>query len=75
MYTFFYQVTGTDSMRILQKLEELMDMYGWCRCLVTDNAPNLVSKEVSDWCTERGIQHITLSPYSPSSNGIAELGV
>ena len=43
--------------------------------VVSDNAPNLVSREVKDFYIKNGINFITPSPYHPASNGLAERAV
>ena len=40
--------------------------------LVSDNGPSLVSQEFEEFMKMNGIRHITVSPYHPSSNGLAE---
>jgi transposase InsO family protein len=42
------------------------------RTVMFDNAREFVAGRMREFCDEHGIQIITLTPYSPSSNGIAE---
>ena len=40
--------------------------------LVSDNGGEYKSSEFTKFCTEKGINHITTCPYTPSQNGVAE---
>ena len=63
-------------------LKTLAVLYGWfCEeagfptTLVSDNGPQLVSKEFEDKMTKWGIKHLLSPPYHPASNGLAERAV
>merc|ERR1711888_143131 len=63
-------------------LKTLAVLYGWfCEdtgfptTLVSDNGPQLVSKEFEDKITKWGIKHLLKPPYHPASNGLAERAV
>ena len=43
--------------------------------LVTDNGPFFMSSEFADYIKHNAIRHVILSPYHPSSNGLAERAV
>lgn len=58
-----------------QTVTVLMRMFsanGLPEQLVTDNGPQFVSEEFASFCRSNGIKHICVSPYHPSSNGLAE---
>ena len=40
--------------------------------IITDDGPQFVSEEFKQFCCSRGIQHNTIAPYDPHSNGEAE---
>ena len=40
--------------------------------VVSDNGPSLVSNEFEEFMRMNSIRHITVAPYHPSSNGLAE---
>ena len=42
---------------------------------VTDNAPEIVSSELNDWCTANGVHKMESPPYHAASNGLAERAV
>ena len=56
----------------IRKLTFLFNRYGLCKVLVSDNGPQLVSQEFEQFCVAKGIQHIPVPSYHPSSNGQAE---
>merc|ERR1711888_127926 len=65
--------TDTTSNRTLAVL------YGWFASesgfpttLVSDNGPQLVSKEFEDHLANWGVKHLVSPPYHPASNGLAE---
>ena len=48
---------------------------GLCETLISDNASCFTAYEFNNFMLSNGIKHITPPPYSPSSNGLAEVGV
>ena len=64
----------TASATILE-LREVFATLGLCAQIVTDNGPTFTSSEFRNFLTHNGIKHITVSPYHPSSNGLAERSV
>ena len=40
--------------------------------IVSDNGPQFVSREMSDFASKRGIYWVTSAPYHPEANGLAE---
>ena len=39
---------------------------------MSDNATSFTSEEFQEWCSERGITHLSGAPYHPATNGAAE---
>lgn len=64
----------TASATILE-LREVFATLGLCAQIVTDNGPTFTSSEFRNFLSHNGIKHITVSPYHPSSNGLAERSV
>ena len=74
-YTWMSHLHRPDSSHVLEQLDILQRAFGRTSKIVTDNGSNLVSEQVNKYCKERNIVHETSSPYSPTSNSRAELGV
>jgi transposase InsO family protein len=70
-----FLLTTTDSNAIIDKLCELLRRYDLVRTLVTDNASNFYSSQFVGFCSVNGMQHVTIAPYHPASNGQAENSV
>lgn len=62
----------TTTSLVLDALRSIFATFGLPHLLVTDNAPNFVSREMDVFCKRNGIKHITSAPYHPASNGQAE---
>ena len=63
------KTTAKDTMEVLKSV---FSIEGLCSTVVSDNGSQFVSAEFQEFLSGHGIQHITTSIYSPSSNGIAE---
>jgi hypothetical protein len=53
-------------------LYELFARFGVVDCIVTDNGTQFTSTEFRHLCEDHLIEHITIPPYHPRSNGQAE---
>lgn len=53
-------------------LYELFTRFGVVDCIVTDNGTQFTSTEFKHLCEDYLIEHITIPPYHPRSNGQAE---
>ena len=56
----------------IQHLKTLSAQFGIPNIIATDNGSCFVSFEFEDLLTTNGITHWKISPYLPSSNGLAE---
>ena len=57
---------------------ELLDVFstlGLPEAIVTDNGPTFTSGEFRSFMSHNGIKHITVAPFHPASNGLAERNV
>ena len=53
-------------------LRELFTRFGVVDCIVSDNGSQFMSSEVKEFCQTFSVEHITIAPYHPRSNGQAE---
>ena len=56
-------------------LHDIFATLGLPDTIVTDNGPTFTSSEFTLFMSHNGIKHITVTPYHPSSNGLAERSV
>ena len=63
---------NTTSAATIRELRKTFSTYGLPRVCVSDNGPQLVSEEIEEFFRKNGIDHITIPPYSPYCNGLAE---
>lgn len=56
-------------------LKILFARYGLCETIVSDNAPSFTSSKFQNFLNSVGVQHMTIAPYHPASNGATESGV
>ena len=70
------QVVNTaTSYTTVERLRTLFATHGIPEVLVTDNGTPFTSTEFSEFTKRNGIRHVRVSPYHPSSNGLAERAV
>ena len=67
-----YEMTSTNAQSNIDVLRHLFAVYGLPLQLVSDNGPQFVSAELSEFLQENGVKHIRSAPYHPASNGLAE---
>ena len=59
----------------VEMLRTTFARWGLPRTIVSDNAQCFVCPAFKTFCEKNGVQHVTTSPYSPKSNGLAEKAV
>ena len=64
------KTTTADS--TINTMRNIFDRYGLPTQVVSDNGPPFQSAEYEELLRHNGIQRILVSPYHPSSNGLAE---
>jgi len=60
------------SVKVIEALERVFDMYGTPKAIRTDNGPEFTSKRFRLWMHLKGVQHIRIQPGKPAQNGIVE---
>ena len=68
-------VRNTSAMETIEKLRTIFARNGLPDTLVSDNATSFTADEFKQFLDSNFIHHITPPPYSPSSNGQAEVAV
>ena len=63
---------NTTSAATITELRKIFARYGLPEQLVSDNGPQFVSAEFTQFLKSNGVKHIKSAPYHPSTNGIAE---
>ena len=64
--------SDTTAKNLCDVLEQAIDLLGPPITLVSDNGPPCTSYEMKQFYNRYSIEHITIAPYHPASNGIAE---
>ena len=68
-------VSNATSYTTIEQLRTLFATHGIPEVLVTDNGTPFTSTEFSEFTRNNGIRHVRVSPFYPSSNGLAERAV
>jgi transposase InsO family protein len=72
-YSMLIPLRSTDTRSIIEKLKKRwIPIFGYPQKIVSDNAPNLHSREMIQFCNCYQISKSTCSPYYPQGNGIIE---
>ena len=61
--------------QVILLLKEMFSEHGISKVLCSDNGPQYVSVQFTEFCTSWGITHETSSPHYPQSNGFTEVHV
>ena len=65
-------IRSTTSESIANCLEKTFTTHGYPLTIVTDNAPNLTSADIDEYCNLYGIDHHKAIPYWPQGNSEIE---
>ncbi|XP_022795607.1 uncharacterized protein K02A2.6-like [Stylophora pistillata] len=68
-------MTSTTADKTIDELRLIFAEHGLPEELVSDNGPQFVSHEFSEFMRKNGIKHTLVPPYHPPSNGAAERSV
>ena len=67
-----YIIKSTSSKSIIKCLKRSFSCHGYPEKIVTDNAQNLISAEIREFCEENGITHKKATAYWPQGNSEIE---
>lgn len=65
-------MTNTTATATVEAVRGMFAAYGLAEELVSDNGPQLVSREFETFLQKNRVKHIKSAPYHPASNGAAE---
>ena len=71
-YPCIHQTSSISTQATTTLLEEEFAHFGYPHIIVSTNATTFSSAEFQLWCHQRGIKHLTGTPYDPATNGAAE---
>lgn len=74
-YTKFlevYVMINITSSAIITALEDCFSRYGNVHTIVSDNGTQFTSSSFKEFCKSNDIEHLTIAPFHPQSNGMAE---
>ena len=77
-YTKWLEVSVLNSItsdKAIEALQSIFSVHGLPSVIVTDNGLSFVSEEFKAFTKSNGVQHVTASPYHPSTNGLVERAV
>ena len=66
------EMKSTTAEKTIEVLRTLFGSYGLPEQVVSDNGPQFISDEFSEFMRRNRIKHIRSTPYHPSTNGLAE---
>ena len=69
------QIVNATASVTIEHLRTLFATHGIPEVLVSDNGTQFTSAEFEELMRKNGIRHVRVSPYHPSSNGMAERAV
>ncbi|KAJ8039583.1 hypothetical protein HOLleu_17347 [Holothuria leucospilota] len=69
-FSLLYTLKRATGKVIVSVLTQLFCTWGACRCLVSDNGPQMISKHVVELCTFWGVKRILTTPYHPQTNWV-----
>ena len=71
-YPEVIRLTSTTSVSVIAAMKSVFSRHGIPDTVVSDNGPQYDSKEMKEFASLYGFNHVTTSPYYPQSNGFAE---
>ena len=67
-----YPMKTTTTSAMIDVLRHIFAIHGLPEHFVSDNGPQFISAQLTEFFKKNGVNHIRVPPYHPSSNGAAE---
>ena len=64
--------TSVNSAKMIEFLNCIFGIFGHCTVLTTDNGPQFISHNFTEYLKRKGIIHRRSSLYNPQANGVVE---
>ena len=64
--------SGVSAARTLEEMRRIFTIHGLSQQIVSDDGPQFISEQFTQFLQQNGIKHIKSSPYHPSTNGQTE---
>ena len=74
-YSCYYEIdimTSTVAFKVISSLEEIFARHGLPKSLTSDNRPQFVATEVTEYMEQQGIRHHRVTAKWPQTNGEVE---
>ena len=71
-FPFVYPCSNLTAGTIIKSLSDLFSLFGMPAYIHSDRGPSLMSKELKDFLTSKGISTSRTTPYNPQGNGLVE---
>ena len=66
------EMPSVTASKTIDELRKLFTAYGLPEQIVTDNGPQFIADEFSQFLKQNGVKQLKCSPYYPSANGAVE---
>lgn len=70
-----FPILSATSSVVMEHLQTSFAQFGILEMVVTDNGPCFVSEDFESFLFANGVEHITVAPDHPASNGLMERAV
>ena len=64
--------TSIPGARVIRVLERMIDLYGQPRAIRLDNGPEFIAAGFEEWCQQRNIARLYITPGKPDQNAFIE---
>lgn len=71
-FPYTIELQSATSATTISSLQKILSIEGLPRTIVSDNGTQFTSDEFKKFCELNSIEHLTIAPFHPASNGLAE---